>query len=95
MASLNGQEKPTKIVDLIVEDVRFPTSLQLDGSDASHPDPDYSAVYVTLVTDSEKYKGYGISFTLGRGNEIVKYCVDALRFLVIDGNILVIFNFCA
>ena len=82
-------EKPTKIVDVVAEDVRFPTSLELDGSDASHPDPDYSAVYVTLVTDLEEYKGFGISFTLGRGNEIVMHCVDALRFLVIDRNIQV------
>lgn len=69
------------IKDLVVQDVRFPTSLNLDGSDASHPDPDYSAVYVTLVT--EEHKGYGLSFTLGRGNEIVAHCVDALRFLVL------------
>ena len=82
-------KKPTKIVDVVAEDVRFPTSLELDGSDASHPDPDYSAVYVTLVTNSEEYKGFGISFTLGRGNEIVMHCVDALRFLVIDRNIQV------
>ena len=87
MAWLIEQEKPTKIIDLKVEDVRFPTSLTLVGSDASHPAPDYSAVYVTLVTDSQKYNGYGLSFTAGRGNEIVKYCVDALRFLVIDGDI--------
>ena len=61
----------------------------LDGSDASHPDPDYSAVYVTLVTDSEDFKGYGITFTLGRGNEIVLHCVDSLRFLVMNKDIKV------
>ena len=63
--------------------------LTLDGSDASHPDPDYSAVYVTLVTDSEDFKGYGITFTLGRGNEIVLHCVDSLRFLVMNKDIKV------
>ena len=83
------EKKATKIVDLLVEDVRFPTSLELDGSDATHPDPDYSAVYVTLVTDSEDFKGYGITFTLGRGNEIVLHCVDSLRFLVINKDIKV------
>ena len=82
-------EKPTQIVDLLVEDLRFPTSLALDGSDASHPDPDYSAVYVTLVTDLPEYKGFGIGFTLGRGNEIVMHCVDSLRFLVIGKSIQV------
>ena len=33
-------------------DVRFPTPDQLDGSDAMNPDPDYSAAYVVLETDS-------------------------------------------
>ena len=63
--------------------------MTLDGSDATHPDPDYSAVYVTLVTDSEDFKGYGITFTLGRGNEIVLHCMDSLRFLVINKDIKV------
>lgn len=80
----------SKIVDVLVKDLRFPTSLDLDGSDASHPDPDYSAVYVTLVTDLESIKGYGISFTIGRGNEIVMHCVDSLRFLVIGKSIKVL-----
>ena len=82
-------KKADKIVDLLVEDVRFPTSLELDGSDASHPDPDYSAVYVTLVTDNPQWKGFGISFTIGRGNEIVMHCVDSLRFLVMGADIKV------
>ena len=79
----------SKLLDVLVEDVRFPTSLELDGSDASHPDPDYSAVYVTLVTDVDSIKGFGISFSLGRGNEIIKHCVDSMRFLVVDRNIKV------
>ena len=40
-----------KITDLVVHDVRFPTSEFLDGSDAMNPDPDYSAAYVELRTD--------------------------------------------
>lgn len=79
----------TTITDVLVEDLRFPTSLELDGSDASHPDPDYSAVYVTIVTDNECCKGYGISFTIGRGNEIVAHCVDSLRFLVVGKTVKV------
>ena len=70
------------VVDLRVQDIRFPTSLEADGSDAIHPDPDYSACYVTLTTDNG-YNGYGLAFTLGRGNEIVCHCIDSLRFLVI------------
>ena len=59
-------EMDCKIVDLTVSDVRFPTSLESDGSDAIHPDPDYSAVYVVLRTDTGHH-GYGLAFTLGRG----------------------------
>lgn len=52
-------------------DIRFPTSLQLDGSDAVHTDPDYSAAYVILRTDAgDGIEGHGFCFTLGRGNEI-------------------------
>ena len=41
----------TRIVELITKDIRFPTSLTLDGSDAMNKDPDYSAAYVILKTD--------------------------------------------
>jgi L-fuconate dehydratase len=57
-----------------VHDVRFPTSLELDGSDAMNPDPDYSAAYVVLRT--EVGDGHGFCFTIGRGNEV---CVAAIR----------------
>jgi L-fuconate dehydratase len=50
-------------------DIRFPTSRSLDGSDAMNADPDYSAAYVILRTDSE-IEGHGLTFTIGRGNEI-------------------------
>ncbi len=42
-----------KIVSVTAKDIRFPTSRSLDGSDAMHTDPDYSAAYVILHTDSE------------------------------------------
>ncbi|MCC5025511.1 MAG: hypothetical protein J6386_23245 [Candidatus Synoicihabitans palmerolidicus] len=45
---------PGRITDLRVIDVRFPTSLELDGSDAMNPDPDYSAAYVVLTTDTRR-----------------------------------------
>jgi len=79
------------ILDLQVQDIRFPTSLEADGSDAIHPDPDYSACYVTLTTDNG-YKGYGLAFTLGRGNEIVCHCIDSLRFLVVGAKLKDIFD---
>lgn len=59
----------TKITDLRVFDLRFPTSQSLDGSDAMNPDPDYSAAYVILDTDEPGLKGHGLTFTIGRGND--------------------------
>jgi len=73
------------ITDLRVIDVRFPTSLSLDGSDAMNPDPDYSAAYVILTTDrGDGVEGHGLTFTIGRGTDIVCAAVDALRPLVVS-----------
>lgn len=71
-----------RILDLTVRDIRFPTSRQLDGSDAMNPDPDYSAAYVVLETDGA-HRGHGLTFTIGRGNEIVVAAVNALRPLIV------------
>jgi L-fuconate dehydratase len=60
-----------------VLDLRFPTSRESIGSDAVNKNPDYSAAYCILHTDSE-LTGYGLTFTLGRGNEL---CVGAARYL--------------
>ncbi len=54
-----------------VVDVRFPTSLTADGSDAMNKDGDYSAAYVVLHTDADGLEGYGFTFTIGRGNDLV------------------------
>src|SRR6266545_1659774 len=70
------------ITNLVVRDIRFPTSRQLDGSDAMNPAPDYSAAYVVLETDSE-LQGHGLTFTIGRGNEIVVTAVRALAPLIV------------
>ena len=77
----------TTIRDLRVFDVRFPTSHSLDGSDAMHPDPDYSAAYVILFTDHPGLEGHGLTFTIGRGNEICCAAVEALRPLVIGAKL--------
>ena len=67
-----------------VLDVRFPTSRSLDGSDAMHPDPDYSAAYVVLRMDADDgLEGHGLTFTIGRGTEVVVSAVGALRPLVL------------
>jgi len=72
------------ITGMRVLDVRFPTSLSLDGSDAMNPDPDYSAAYVVLTTDRDDgVEGHGLTFTIGRGTDIVVAAVEALRPLVV------------
>ncbi len=69
----------THFSDVEVMDIRFPTSRSLDGSDAMNPDPDYSAVYVIIHTDRvDTLRGHGLTFTIGRGNEIVVAAVHAL-----------------
>ena len=72
------------ITDIIVRDIRFPTSRALHGSDAMNPDPDYSAAYVVLKTDgSDGLEGHGLTFTIGRGNEVVVAAARALAPLVV------------
>jgi L-fuconate dehydratase len=66
------------ITGVRVHDVRFPTSVLLDGSDAMNPDPDYSAAYVELVTDDPDLRGCGMTFTIGRGNELCCAAIEAL-----------------
>ncbi|MET8845661.1 enolase C-terminal domain-like protein [Amycolatopsis sp. NPDC004625] len=66
-----------KIIGMEVLDVRFPTSKELDGSDAMNPDPDYSAAYVVLHAD-EGPDGYGLAFTIGRGNDVQAAAIRAL-----------------
>lgn len=73
----------TKITSLRSIDLRFPTSLSLDGSDAMNPDPDYSAAYVILGTENEGLEGHGLTFTIGRGNEICCAAINALTHLVV------------
>ena len=61
-------------------DVRFPTSLDLDGSDAMNADPDYSAAYLILRTDAgDGLEGHGFAFTIGRGNDVQTGAIEALR----------------
>jgi L-fuconate dehydratase len=70
---------PTTITRVEVLDVRFPTSAGRHGSDAMHPDPDYSAAYVILHTDRpDGLSGHGLTFTLGRGTELCVAGVHAL-----------------
>ena len=67
---------------LDVLDIRFPTSRTFAGTDAVHVDPDYSAAYVVLRTDGG-VEGHGLTFTIGRGNEVCASAIDAYRHLVV------------
>ena len=71
----------TQITGIRTFDLRFPTSESLDGSDAMNPDPEYSAAYVVLETDGP-HEGHGLTFTIGRGNEVCVAALEALGTLV-------------
>jgi len=71
------------VTDVEVIDLRFPTSAQMDGSDAMNPDPDYSAAYVMLRTDQSGLVGHGLTFTIGRGNDLCCAAISAMRHLVV------------
>ena len=73
-----------RVLALDTYDIRFPTSREHDGSDAMNPDPDYSAAYVVLRTDTvdaqgHALAGHGFAFTIGRGNEVQVAAIEALR----------------
>lgn len=74
----------SRIIAVDTFDIRFPTSRELDGSDAMNPDPDYSAAYVVLRTDAaDGVEGHGFTFTIGRGNDVQVAAIDALRHHVV------------
>ena len=74
------------IRDLEVFDLRFPTSRTHAGTDAVHVDPDYSAAYVVLKTDAG-LEGHGLTFTIGRGNEVCVAGIEAYRHLVVGARL--------
>ncbi|BET02127.1 Mandelate racemase / muconate lactonizing enzyme, C-terminal domain [Nesidiocoris tenuis] len=83
--------KQTTITGLEVKDIRFPTSLQHDGSDAMHTNPDYSCAYVIIRTDSY-FNGHGLTFTCGNGTEVVVAGINALSTMVVGKQAYDIFN---
>jgi L-fuconate dehydratase len=76
-----------RIIALECYDVRFPTSLEHDGSDAMNPDPDYSAAYAVLRTDTGGLAGEALCFTIGRGNDVVVAAIAALREHVVGQSV--------
>lgn len=81
------------IIAVETSDVRFPTSRNLDGSDAMNPDPDYSAAYLRVVTDSEDgHEGHGFVFTIGRGNDVETAAIKALTPYLLGRNVEELIN---
>ena len=74
----------TTITEVVTaSDIRFPDLGQdLDGSDAMNQAPDYSAAYVILKTDTG-LEGHGMTFTIGRGNELCVAATQALAPLIV------------
>src|SRR5437899_7674889 len=81
------EDSMTLITEVTARDIRFPTSRALEGSDAMNPDPDYSAAYVEVRTDVEGLAGHGLSFTIGRGNELCAAAVRTLSPLLIGATL--------
>lgn len=75
-----------KITHITVTDLRFPTSQDFSGSDAMNPDPDYSAAYVVLHTDGA-HEGHGLTFTIGRGNDLVCAAVQVIAGRLVGRNL--------
>lgn len=76
------------IVSVDTSDIRFPTSLQLDGSDAMNPDPDYSAAYLVIRTDAtDGLEGHGFVFTIGRGNDVEVAAIEAVIPHIVGRNV--------
>ncbi|SIO17085.1 L-fuconate dehydratase [Agromyces cerinus subsp. cerinus] len=77
---MSRKDPMTAIIAVDTHDIRFPTSLALDGSDAMNPDPDYSAAYLVIRTDAEDgLEGHAFVFTIGRGNDVEVAALETLR----------------
>ncbi len=73
-----------RVVGIKTHDVRFPTSLDNVGTDAVHTDCDYSATYVEIFTDNPRLLGIGLTFTIGKGNDLCVSCIDYLKPFILN-----------
>lgn len=80
------------ITDVLTRDVRFHTSKGKHGSDAMSPDPEYSCVYIVLVTSEPGLEGHGFTFSIGRGNEIMQLAAETLKHKIIGRTLAAITN---
>ncbi|WP_181706382.1 L-fuconate dehydratase [Chthonobacter rhizosphaerae] len=82
--------KDVTITGFRTHDIRFPTSRALDGSDAMNPDPDYSAAYVILETSDPGLVGHGLTFTIGRGNDLARAAIGHVADRVVGQSLATI-----
>ena len=83
VTAINKLKTSPTIASVETLDIRFPTSRSLDGSDAMNVDPDYSAAYVILRTDQPGLEGHGLTFTIGRGNDVCCSVIESLGSLLV------------
>ncbi len=76
-----------KIIDIKTQDIRFPTSKDNLGTDAVHVDCDYSATYVTIFTDQKDLTGIGLTFTIGKGNDLCCTVIEYFKEFIIGKNV--------
>ena len=81
-----------KIIDIKTQDIRFPTSKDNLGTDAVHVDCDYSATYVTIFTDEKDLTGIGLTFTIGKGNDLCCNVIEYFKEFIIgdETNLLLV-----
>ena len=72
-----------KIIEIKTQDIRFPTSKDNLGTDAVHVDCDYSATYVTIFTDQKDLTGIGLTFTIGKGNDLCCTVIEYFKEFII------------
>ena len=76
-----------KVADIKAQDIRFPTSKENLGTDAVHVDCDYSATYVTITTDNKNLTGIGLTFTIGKGNDLCCKAIEYFKEFIINKEI--------
>ena len=90
---LHEKLTPENVIESVsVFDIRFPTSLEAHGSDAMHKDPDYSNAYVVIHVRGLPHEGHGLTFTLGRGTDIVVSAIRGFLPLVIGQQLITIYK---
>ena len=89
---IKNTSKKIKLTAVRTHDVRFPTSLHNIGTDAVHTDCDYSSSYVEIFTEDANLKGIGLTFTIGKGNDLCVQCIEHFKPIVVNRTIAEIEN---